>query len=146
MKLKDLISYVYNMDKKLRGIKGHEQELLASAGFRDIYDAKRQWGGPKKGSAKEIYKFLLQSYNDEVDARRAEAKEIEKIKASVKQVDTIPQLYRIVKDAFQSKTQFRYKFITKRGTVLRDFNFTPLDTLGSTWSSMLFNGIQETRK
>ena len=142
------------MIKKLRGIRGNESTLLESAGFRDIYDAKRQWGGTKKGTAKEIYKFLLESYNDEVDnlrkeriadERRAkkEANAIKKIKSDVKQVNTQEQLYKIVKHSFQTKTQFSYKFITERGTVLRDFNFKPLDTLSKTWTHMLLAGVQE---
>ena len=139
------------MEKQLTGVGKNKPLLLEFMGYATIHDAKREY----EGNAKQIYEYFLDLYNERVreinkERRKAEAKAkkeadaIKKFKVIVKQVNTQQQLYQIVKDAFESKNQFNYKFITERGTVLRDFNFKPLDTLSNTWTFMLHNGVQET--
>ena len=143
------------MEKQLTGVGKNKPLLLDFAGYDTIYDAKREF----EGTAKQFYEIQLGLYNERVrelnkERRRAERRakreaerlkhEQEQIKQTVVKVNTESKLYKIVKDAFNTKREFNFKFITEKGQVLRDINFTIGDTLPNMWAVVRLNGIQET--
>jgi len=125
---------------QLRTFKGHTKTLLDFGGYKSIKDARKKLNF--EGTNKELYEDILVEYNDAVKevqkAERRAKREEAKLKETVKQVNTIQQLYKVVKDAFESKKQFDFKFITEKGNIKADFNFTSADTLENTWSKILY--------
>lgn len=127
------------MDRKLKGLTGNKKLLLKNQGYISINQARKDF----EGTDKQIYEYLLDVYNNDVEqkqkARRKEERKAKKEADAIKnviQVSNIQQLYKIVKDAFITKKQFNFKFITESG-VKADFNFEIQNTLGNTWTHML---------